>query len=440
MAPHGPRTGKGSIQLTVQHAPYETIGLAGLFEIGFRGGDYATIIGDLLGRLEADATDAGALFDLGTILQLNGKRAEGLDCQADALKLSRVFRQPASGSQEESLKLLMLAVHGDFMANTPVHFLLEGAGVTLDILYVFADGKLPDTIPPHDVMLVGVGKSDENTPALEELSGLVADWPCPVLNRPTDVLKLARENLAETLGAARGMEVPVTVRLDRRTLAGLGLGDTSPSDWLGEGAYPIIARPIGSHAGHGLKKLDDPVAVSTYLQTQAGEQFSISRFVDYSSSDGLFRKYRIALVAGRPFVCHIAIGRHWMLHYLNAGMAENEAKRAEEAVLMAGFDTGFAARHREALADLAELAGLDYFAVDCAETPDGRLLVFETDTAMIVHDMDPPELYPYKAPQMARIFEAFRAMLHKAAASARRPGLNAPRASLQHGEKLRRAG
>ncbi|MBN9075150.1 MAG: hypothetical protein BGN87_03515 [Rhizobiales bacterium 65-79] len=395
--------------------PPETIGLARLFAIGFRGGDYGPVITELLGRLERDAGDAAALFDLGTILMLNGKRREGLDCQQDALRLGRLFCQPATGSATSPLRLLMLAVPGDFMANTPVQFLLEGAGVTLDTLYLQADGNLPDLLPPHDILLVGIGESDENAPVLRSLQPALTAWPRPVLNRPADVLSLAREKLAATLGPGRGLDVPVTVRIGREALERLANGKAQPFDLLGEGGYPIIARPIGSHAGHGLSKLDTPAAVRAYLETQKGGEFSIARFVDYSGADGLFRKFRIALVGGRPFLCHVAIGRHWMLHYLNAGMAESAAKRAEEAALMAAFDIDFSARHRDALAELAALAGLDYFAVDCAETREGRLLVFETDTAMIVHDMDPPDLYPYKGPQMKKIFKAFREMLHSRA-------------------------
>ncbi|MGN6469223.1 MAG: ATP-grasp domain-containing protein [Rhizobiaceae bacterium] len=391
-------------------APPETIGLARLFAIGFRGGDYGPVVTELLARLERDSGDAAALLDLGTILMLNGKRQEGLDCQLDALRLSRLFRQPATAPS--TLRLLMLAVPGDFMANTPVQFLLEGSHVTLDTVYLPPDGALPALLPPHDVLLVGVGESDESAPVLRSLQAALAGWPRPVLNRPADVLKLAREKLAATLGPGRGLDVPVTVRVGRAALDRLAVGDVRPCDLLGEGDYPIIARPVGSHAGHGLSRLDTPAAVRAYLETQEGEEFSISRFVDYGGADGLFRKFRIALVGGRPFLCHVAIGRHWMLHYLNAGMAESAAKRAEEAALMAAFDTDFAVKHRDALADLAALAGLDYFAVDCAETREGKLLVFETDTAMIVHDMDPPDLYPYKGPQMKKIFKAFREMLH----------------------------
>jgi len=81
--------------------------------------------------------------------------------------------------------------------------------------------------------------------------------------------------------------------------------------------------------------------------------------------------------------------------------------RREEAAMMAGFEDGFALRHREAFAALTEAFGLDYYGIDCAETPDGRLVLFEADVAMIVHAMDSAELYPYKKPAMAKLFAGF---------------------------------
>jgi hypothetical protein len=180
-------------------------------------------------------------------------------------------------------------------------------------------------------------------------------------------------------------------------------------------AFPIIARPIESHAGTGLEKLDDAARLGAYLAGQAGDLFYISPFVDYASPDGLFRKQRIALIQGRPFVCHLAVSAHWMVHYLNAAMLDDEANRAFEARFMETFDQDFAVRHRAAFAGLSARIGLDYFAIDCAETKDGRLLLFEADVAMIVHDMDPPDLFPYKKPQMGKVFDAFQAMLRTAA-------------------------
>ena len=54
---------------------------------------------------------------------------------------------------------------------------------------------------------------------------------------------------------------------------------------------------------------------------------------------------------------------------------------------------------------------LEYVGIDCGETPDGELLVFEVDSGMTVHAMDPVDLFPYKQPQMRKVFRAFRQML-----------------------------
>jgi hypothetical protein len=161
-----------------------------------------------------------------------------------------------------------------------------------------------------------------------------------------------------------------------------------------------------------LKKLDDAAAIAEYLAERPEAAFYLSRFVDYRGRDGLYRKYRIVFIDGRPFACHMAITDQWMIYYLNANMKESAGKRAEEAQFMADFDVDFASWHDAALAAIAGRVGLDYFGIDCAETADGKLLVFEADIAMIVHAMDRPEIFPYKPPQMRKVFDAFRAMLH----------------------------
>jgi hypothetical protein len=100
-------------------------------------------------------------------------------------------------------------------------------------------------------------------------------------------------------------------------------------------------------------------------------------------------------------------------------MTHSAAKRLEEETFMRTFDSGFGRRHQTALAGMAECIGLDYFTVDCAETRDGALLIFEADNTAVVHNMDPPDIFPYKPPQMRRIFDAFAAMLERRVASGR---------------------
>jgi hypothetical protein len=47
------------------------------------------------------------------------------------------------------------------------------------------------------------------------------------------------------------------------------------------------------------------------------------------------------------------------------------------------------------------------------------LLIFEADNTAVVHNMDLPQLFPYKPPQMRKVFEAFAAMLSRHARHAR---------------------
>jgi len=115
----------------------------------------------------------------------------------------------------------------------------------------------------------------------------------------------------------------------------------------------------------------------------------------------------------------MAIADRWDIWYLNAGMAFSAEKRAEEAAFMRDFDRDFGNRHRAALDEMIGRLRLYYFTVDCAENRNGDLLIFEADNTAVVHNMDSPELFPYKPPQMRKIFAAFTTMLARHAAAGR---------------------
>jgi glutathione synthase/RimK-type ligase-like ATP-grasp enzyme len=392
--------------------PVAPIGMAALAKMAFDGVDRRPLEQSLIERFLRDAGDTAALMDLSTVKLLLGARADGLQLQAAALQQNRLYRRRPESAKRDALRLLAFVAPGDFMANAPLEFLLDGSNVTLDLLYVVPGAPFPAVIPEHDLAIVAVGESDENRAVLREVASLIEGWTRPVLNAPSRIADLSRDAACALLQAANGTAIPTTLRVARAALERIAAGATAVDSILG-GGFPIIARPIGSHAGEGLSKLDDATAVVDYLQTRPEAEFYISPFVDYRSADGLFRKYRIALIDGRPYACHMAVSQHWMVHYLNAGMTESAAKREEEARFMAAFDDDFAVRHEATLRAIAERVGLAYFAIDCGELRDGSLLLFEVDVAMIIHAMDPPDMFPYKGPQMRKVFAAFDAMLRK---------------------------
>jgi hypothetical protein len=268
--------------------------------------------------------------------------------------------------------------------------------------------------PPHDAAFIAVGESDANAPVLENLQRLLKDWRAPIVNgSPRSILALTRDTVASMFAAGESVFAPPTVIADRRTLRDLAEGQTGVAALLPNGVFPITVRPHGTHAGEGLEKIDQPSAMANYLERQAGQSFYLAPFVDYSGPDGLFRKQRIAIIDGKAFPGHWATSAHWVVHYLSAGMLENESWRAEEAAWMANFDTDFAVRHARAFELLHRRIGLDYFLIDCAEMSDGRLLLFEAQVAMILHDMDPVEIFPYKQPAMRKLFRAFQAAFQR---------------------------
>jgi hypothetical protein len=376
---------------------------AGLIRAAFEGADLTPMIQAQLDRLHADPADAGAYMTLGVLYQLFGQRENALACQDAALHYARAYRQPAAGS---ALRLLALVAVGDLMTNTPIELLLEGRPVEITRVYVDELGGLPPALPEHDLAILAVGESDRTRPLLENLKGLAATWARPLLNDAGAILSLARDQLWRTLQGLAGLAIPPTMRVDAAVLA-----QVEPP----AGDFPLIVRPVGSHAGKGLERIEDLAGLRAYLAEVGSRQVYVSRFIDYASADGRFRKYRIAFFGGRPHLAHMAIGDDWMVHYLNAGMAVDADKRAEEAALMANFDETFAVRHAELFAAMSARLGLDYYAIDCAETPEGDLLLFEADVSMIVHDLDPETLYPYKKPHMAKVLAAFEGYLREKA-------------------------
>lgn len=380
-------------------------GMATLATELFRGRPYEPLEMALLTRLTRNPLDAGALHDLSTLIQLVGYEEHGLNVLGKALALSRMYRLASPQSSAEPIRLLMFVVPGNFMANMPVAFLLEGRPVQLDLVYVVPGEPIPDVLPEHDVAIVGIAESDAMRGLLLELGVRLARSSKPVLNRPDRIGLTARDVLPEILGDIEGVLVPQVLRLPRQALF---------ASELPASGYPIVVRPCGSHAGQGFEKICDAAELAAYLENRPESDFFASPFVDYASRDGQYRKYRVTAIAGRFLPCHVAISSHWMVHYLNAGMAESAEKREEEAFAIANFEQEFGRRHARALRAISQALDLDYFSIDCAETQDGQLVLFEAGTAMIVHQMEAQDLYPYRKPAIDAISEGFVELLRTA--------------------------
>ncbi len=353
----------------------------------------------LIERVTHTPEDASAIMDLSTILMSRGQMADALRLQRMAIDLQRdycIIHGDGSG-----LRILAFVAPGDLMANTPIDFLLNGSNCRLWLCHVDADTETLAGLPEHDVAFVAVGESEANGPILDALQILLSDYSGAILNNAPALIKsLTRDGVSLRFADTPSILAPFNQRRSRAELA------ARPSDVR----FPVIVRPVGTHAGNGMHLVTDTDGIIKCLAEEGTDLFYVAPFIDYSGTDGLFAKQRIVLIQGKPYPSHMAISSHWMVHYMNADMQINADKRAREAAWMDTFDDDFAIRHAEAFRALYSELGLNYFGIDCAETQDGKLLLFELDVAMIVHDMDGDDIYAYKKPHMHHLFDAFIAM------------------------------
>ena len=386
-------------------AEQRLIGCLPLFRMEKAGTDMTAVASALVAQAKSNVNAANSLMDLSWIFTFKGEPDMALSTQVLALELRQHYiLRPQRG--QVGLRLLALMTPGDYLGNTPLEFLLEDSDVELQLLFLGPGLPFPDRLPAHDLIFTAVRQADENIPVLKLIEEHLAGRPEPVVNAPHRIPLLARETACTLLEEVPGLVMPPTVRVTRQGCQRL----------VSEGAeFPIIVRPVGSHRGQDLRKLEAAAGIEEYLQASPASEFYVSRFVDYRGPDGFFRKCRIVLIDGQPLVCHLAISEHWMVNFVNSEMDKSAWKRVEEADFMAHFDQGFAHRHAVALSAIHDRLQLDYVVLDCSETRDGQLLLFEADCAAMVHANDPAELFPYKQPQMRKVFTAFRGLLDRAA-------------------------
>jgi tetratricopeptide (TPR) repeat protein len=387
-------------------------------------GEWAAAHGWLGQALSDPATRQNARFLLWEVCQALGDRDAALAHLDAALRINPLTTRPATATPRR--RVLALAVPGDFQANLPLGPLLD-AETELHTLWlrdpaaILADplGATAGHIPPFDCVFLAIAEDDRHAAALAAADALIRALGRPAINRAGAVAALSRTGAAALLAGLPGAVVP---QPQPASPAELGCPAWRAAHGL---ALPLIVRPARSHAGLGLERVDDAAALDRLLARSDAALFHATPFHDYRSPDGLYRKYRVIFVDGRPMPYHLAVHDHWAVWYYNAAMDRHASRRAEEAAFLADLAGQVPAPALAALHAMPARVGLDYFGLDCAVLPDGRLLVFEVETGMLVHADERSPMFDYKRRFVPRISQAVSAMIDRRVAESRqaRPGL-----------------
>jgi tetratricopeptide (TPR) repeat protein len=400
-----------SFERAIALDPHHVDAQVGLGALLWRAGEIAPALTHYRNAASRDPQRLDAHLAIFELAQIAGDRGTALMHQEAALAIRRLYTVEATNPPAER-RLLVLKAPGDWQANLPLEYIIDGAANTVHTWYVDErELEHPSSaVPEHDLIINAVSESDAAEPVLAAIGRFAARSAAPMLNDPAHVLRAARHRFPGLLSGIARCTAPVPLRLTRGELKSTRL--TQRLDEAGIHP-PYVLRPIASQAGRDLARIATGAELSAYLAGVSEDEFYLTPFHEYAGPDGLYRKYRIIFVDGEPFPYHLAISPSWIVHYYNAGMRENAWRREEEARFLADLGAAFDPGLQDALRRLAQAIGLDYFGIDCTVTADNQLLLFEVETGMIVHNLDPVDIYPYKPAAFARIAEALERLLQR---------------------------
>jgi len=353
--------------------------------------------------LMLDDSVAAAYQNMVVIHAHFGRHEEAEICRARAYGLQRIFVDPIL----HPVRQLLILCAGRTSGNIPYDVLLS-AEKSQRIKYIIDYATdLEDTqLPPYDLVFNAIGEPDVAAPLMPRLAHFLTNCDRPVMNHPAAVARTRRHLLPELMAGIPNVQVAACCRIEPGALDREALAQILAHSQI---SFPVLLRPTESHGGTGLVKCDDLEALLAHRQRIVSACY-ISSFIDFVSSDGYYRKYRIVYVDRQPYPYHLGISSQWMVHYYTAQMEENPWKIAEELRFLQDTSGVFGQETMTAIRRIGAVLDLDYAGIDFTIMPDGRILIFEANATMLVHRVNQEGVLAHKNAFVQTIADAFEAM------------------------------
>lgn len=231
---------------------------------------------------------------------------------------------------------------------------------------------------PPSLVFNQIADVDTHRGALERCNELCNQLDSAVINHPQHVLNTSRDLVSKNLQGIPGVIMPRTQRFQPR----------SPDEVFSRAAsenfeFPFIIRVAGHHGGKSMIKVssrEDNDAL--HALPFDGRSFYITEYIDLQDGRGLYHKQRIAVIDGEPLLRHAMYYSDWKIHSgARAFMMARDSWEAE-LVYFDRYDKELLPPMRSAIDEITRRLRLEYYGIDCALQPDGRMIVFEANANM----------------------------------------------------------
>ena len=247
-------------------------------------------------------------------------------------------------------------------------------------IQILLPGVFPKNLKPS-LIVNEISNPETHSRALMLANALCDEFARPVINHPLRVMQTTREKVSALLQNVEQLVVPRAFLIN----------PLSPRDVVSQAkensvTYPFIIRESGTHGGETMLLIRNERDEELMHRLRFdGRDMHLIEYVDYRNQDGLYRKYRFVMVDGTPYLRHMLISEHWMVHASAMKVMEkHDDWLEEETAALEGFDAELRPQVLPALEAIDEKLGLDYWGVDCSFVGDGKVLVFEANCNMNV--------------------------------------------------------
>jgi glutathione synthase/RimK-type ligase-like ATP-grasp enzyme len=251
-----------------------------------------------------------------------------------------------------------------------------------------------------------ITEAEKNSKVLENLRKLLRGLPGKIINPPEAVLRSTRDQVARRLAGISGLIVPRAIRL-RKGKPGLAIQAIEQAGL----SLPIILRQVGTHTGKIVGLFDRVDQIQAELGSD--DEHIATEFVDFRSSDGLYRKFRVFCIGRQIVFRHLLISDDWNVHGKDRGrfMADRPDLIDEERAMFGTPEGAFSPKIRQVISAVRERIALDFFGMDFGIAPDGRVLLFEANATMNFFSPLPGPQFNYLRACIAPAQLAFRELL-----------------------------
>jgi glutathione synthase/RimK-type ligase-like ATP-grasp enzyme len=354
--------------------------------------------------LRADPDHVHAHRGMGNLLAEFGDLAGARAHRDKGFKHHFQTTLPYRGGGAPISVLLLISSAG---GNIPTSTLLDDRTFQTTVLVAeYADAKMP--LPPHDLVFNSIGDADLCEQGLEAACRLLERTDRPVINQPRAVLETGRAANVERLRNLPNVIVPRVVTMARAVLTS---GAASAAVAAQGFSFPFLVRAPGFHTGRHFVRVEDLSELVAAVSRFPGDDVCLIDQLDARDADGFYRKLRVMIIDRKIYPLHLAISRHWKIHYFKADMADCAENRRVDQAFLDDMPHFIGARGMAALESINAALDLDYGGIDFAVNGDGDILFFEANATMVMVPLSGDPKWDYRRPAFDAVFAAVRAML-----------------------------